>query len=331
MRIPGVKTAKLLSRWAEARLFGGATLLGYHCVADGTRNDYQICVRPQHFNQQMEILRRHAHPISLLELVHHLQNGSLPERSVAVTFDDGYADNLYQAKPLLEKYEIPATVFACTGYAGNEFWWDELARLVIWTQADLRRLPLQGEPSPFRRNGSAGRREEEVTKSMPTRRQFCDALYRSLLAMGIEQRENAMDAIRNWAGPASPAPPSHRAMSHTELLQLTAGGLVDLGAHTRSHPVLPHLSPQRQTEEILSGKRELEALLGKQVKGFAYPNGRATVHAKRIVREIGFAYACTSLIGRVRSGCDTYGLTRFWQQDVDGDRFMRNLRLWGAI
>ena len=62
--------------------------------------------------------------------------------------------------------------------------------------------------------------------------------------------------------------------------------------------------------------------------GFAYPNGQATTDAKRIVQEAGFAFACTSLQDLVRPENDLYELTRFWQKDVDGDRFLRGLSLW---
>ena len=69
-------------------------------------------------------------------------------------------------------------------------------------------------------------------------------------------------------------------------------------------------------------------MLGKRVDGFAYPNGMATNDAKRIVREAGFAFACTSLHDVVRPASDLHELTRFWQKDVDGERFLQVLRLW---
>ena len=143
MRVPGVKTAKTFSRWVQARILGGALILGYHRVAHVTRDEYEVCVTPKHFAEQMEMVNKYAYPISLAKLVQYLKAGSLPPKSVAVTFDDGYADNLYEAKPILEKYQIPATVFVCTGYVGREFWWDELDRLVMSTQADLGALRLQ--------------------------------------------------------------------------------------------------------------------------------------------------------------------------------------------
>jgi peptidoglycan/xylan/chitin deacetylase (PgdA/CDA1 family) len=62
-----------------------------------------------------------------------LESGRLPANAAAVTFDDGYADNLKAAKPRLQRAGAPATVFIATGYVGErrEFWWDELARIIL--------------------------------------------------------------------------------------------------------------------------------------------------------------------------------------------------------
>ena len=92
--------------------------------------------------------------------------------------------------------------------------------------------------------------------------------------------------------------------------------------------MLPQLSLERQREEIVSSKQELEELLGRQIDGFTYPNGRTTKDAKQIVREAGFAFACTSQHNVVRYGNKLHELTRFWQRNVDGEQFMRDLKLW---
>jgi peptidoglycan/xylan/chitin deacetylase (PgdA/CDA1 family) len=257
-----------------------------------------------------------------------LQEGSLPARSVAVTFDDGYADNLYKAKPILEKYQVPATVFVCTGYMGKEFWWHELERLVMQSKAEPSTLRFQVGESHFQWDQRLVRPEMESSEAVSIRRKLRHALYHFLLSMDIEEQVHTMGIIRSWSGLAMDKSSDPHAMNRTELLHLIEDGLIDLGAHTRSHPMLPRLSLQRQREEIVSGKQELEELSGRQVVGFAYPNGRTTDDAKRIVRDAGFAYACTSLRDMVRPGCDTYELTRFWQQDVDGEKFMQGLNLW---
>jgi peptidoglycan/xylan/chitin deacetylase (PgdA/CDA1 family) len=325
MRIPGIKTAKKLSRWLQAHVLGGALILGYHRVASLERDEYDVCVTPEHFDEQMEMLNRYAHPISLSQLVEHLKAGSLPSKSVAVTFDDGYTDNLYQAKPVLEKYSVPATVFVCTGYADKEFWWDEMERLVTSSQADLHTLRLQLGENQFQWEQPDGNSD---AGNLEIRRQFQQAIYHFLLSLDIDNLTEAMETIRTWSGVSGDDVSTSRGMNRQELLQLTDGGLVDLGAHTRHHPMLPHLSLERQQDEIVSSKKDLENLLGIQVMGFAYPNGRATTDAKRITREAGFAFACTSLHNVVRPGSDLYELTRFWQKDVDGDRFLQGIQLW---
>lgn len=333
MRIPGVKTAKAFSRQLRARFLGGALILGYHRIAQASAEEdvYNVCVSPENFAEHLSVLRRYTYPISLSELIRQLKNGSLQSKSVAVTFDDGYADNLYSARPLLEKYEIPATVFICTGTLGREFWWDELYRLVVSSSAELQALYLQMKDIQFKWGPPPFRNEDAIEGHVSMRRQFRHALYHSLLPLDVEDRERAMQLIRDWSGVSPESAADLRTMDPAELIQMTDGRLVVLGSHTRNHPMLPWLPVERQKEEIISGKRDLEALLGRPVDGFAYPNGHATEDARQIVREAGFSYACVSLHDVVRPGSDLYSLTRFWQKDVDGDRFLQGLTSWMKI
>jgi len=325
MRIPGIKTGKIFFRWLRAQVYGGALILGYHRIGSSPGTLDEVCVSPENFAEHLHELRKHTHPIRLSELVQHLRDGSLPDKALAVTFDDGYADNLYTAKPLLEKYEIPATVFICTAYMGKEFWWDELERLVTGSHTDLGTLHLQVAGKQFKWH------ETNVISKVvqpDLRHQFCSALYQFLLSLDVEDQNHAMGLIRSWSEVSSPGISTPRGMSEEELLRLVEGGLIELGAHTRHHPMLPQLSFDRQREEIQSSKRDLEALLSKKIAGFSYPNGRATEYAKRLVQEMEFAYACTSLHDVVKPGSNLYALTRFWQQDVDGNRFIKGLNRW---
>jgi peptidoglycan/xylan/chitin deacetylase (PgdA/CDA1 family) len=323
MRIPGIKTAKSFSRWLQARFLGGALILGYHRIERLAQDEYEVCVTPQHFAEQMEILSKHAHPVSLRELVKGLKEGSVQPGSVAVTFDDGYVQNLYQAKPILEKYAIPAIVFVCTGYAGKEFWWDELVRLVASTEADMDALCLKAGGTRFVWNQASGR----PAAAPNARRMFRQALYRFLLTLDVEEQNHAMNTIRSWSEVA-PIETTERAMTCDELIRIVDHGLIELGAHTRHHPMLPQLSPGRQRQEIISSKRDLEILLNRQVHGFAYPNGGETDDTKRFVREAGFSFACTSLQDVVRHAHDLHALPRFWQRDVNGEKFLQALHLW---
>jgi peptidoglycan/xylan/chitin deacetylase (PgdA/CDA1 family) len=328
MKLPGAKTAKKFSRWLRAQVLGGALILGYHRISVAADDFHQVCVSPENFAGHMEALREYAYPISLSNLVQSLKQNVLPPKSVAVTFDDGYVDNLYAAKPILEKYDIPATAFICTGYIGREFWWDELERLLLSSPADPRELRLQVGRAPFKWDPPQANSE---TGNPKVKRQFRRALYHFLLSLDVEDQNHAMGLIRRWSEVSSQGRSTPRAMNEEELLRLVDGGLIELGAHTRNHPMLQQLSPERQKDEIQSSKKDLETLLAENIAGFSYPNGRATVESKWLVRESGFAYACTSRHDVVRPGSDLYELTRFWQPDVDGEEFVKRLNRWMSM
>lgn len=108
-------------------------ILMYHRVAEPRVDPWGLAVSPFHFAEQMSLLRRTRHPLGLTEFVERWRGGSLPEQAVAVTFDDGYADNLHEAKPRLDAADVPATVFLATGFLDQTvpFWWDELAELIL--------------------------------------------------------------------------------------------------------------------------------------------------------------------------------------------------------
>ena len=325
MKIPGIKTGKKFFRLLRARVYGGALILGYHRINSPQGVLDEASVSPENFTEQMQTLREYANPISLSKLVQSLKQNVLPPKSVAVTLDDGYADNLYIAKPILEKHDIPATVFICTGYMGREFWWDELERLVFCSRADPRALRVHIGSAQIEWKYS------DVNPDMNSKEiqlRFYRTLYHFLLSLDVEHQNHAMGLIRSWSGVSSPEISDRRSMSEEELLRLMDGGLIELGAHTRHHPMLPQLSVERQREEIQSSKQDLERILGQNINGFSYPNGQATVDAKQIVRELDFSYACTSMNDVIGLRSDLYELTRFWQQNVDGDRFMKKLNTW---
>ena len=106
----------------------GWVVLLYHRVTVLRRDPWGLAVLPRHFEEHLDVIRRHARPTTLGTLDEMMKRGEHPRRVVVVTFDDGYADNLYEARPLLERYEVPATVFVTTGPLHHDrgFWWDAL-------------------------------------------------------------------------------------------------------------------------------------------------------------------------------------------------------------
>lgn len=324
----GRKTLVRVARWVRSKLTSGALILGYHRVAGSVVDPYGITVTPEHFAEQMAVLRANACPMSLTDLLNCLQNRSLPQRAVVITFDDGYLDNLHYAKPLLEEYEVPATFFITTGFMGRQYWWDELAGLLLrsvemphtillsikgkmfhWTTADLER-PIS------KRNGSV------------KRQRLLMELYNQLLPLSQLERESALDQLRDQLG-TSPQLACHtRVMRPDEVMSLVDGELVDIGAHTVTHPVLADLPAATQRDEISESKKHLETFLQRPVKYFSYPHGSFTDETQKLVREAGLLCGCASHNDVVTSNSSLFYLPRFWVPDQDGDTFARWLRHW---
>src|SRR5262245_6982 len=107
-------------------------ILMYHRVSDLACDPWSRAVAPDRFAEQLAVLRDHAQDLQVCRLT-DLASPGRPQRQVVITFDDGYADNLFEARPLLERYDCPATVFLVSGDIDGtrEFWWDELSQIFL--------------------------------------------------------------------------------------------------------------------------------------------------------------------------------------------------------
>lgn len=322
MNFPGHRTLQMSARWLRSRFSGGALILGYHRVAAPAWDPYAMCVAPQRFAQQLEALRQHANPIPLPVLMRALGDGKLPPRAVAVTFDDAYADVLTQAKPLLERYRIPATVFVTSAYLGRAYWWDEVERLLRPPTPVPARISLAIGDTPF---------EWPPGRHMPgdARTALLLALCDRLRPLTEPERAQALERLRDALAPAPDrGEPEPRAMTADELIELCADGLVEIGSHTATHPVLAALPPAAQRVELNASKARLEQVVQRPVTSFSYPNGSVSAQLPALVREAGYACACASHWDVARPGSDPFRLPRFWVPDTEGDRFRRWLLRW---
>lgn len=303
-------------------------ILMYHRIASELADPWRLCVTPEHLAQQLEVLRRTRLPLSLPEFTSRLQQGSLPPEAVAVTFDDGYVDNLDEGQPLLAVADVPATIFMATGYLDRpgQVWSDELARLILTGHSpdcievmagDARiRLDLGGSVPPRLRWRPDG--------AMETRRAALVALWAPLREMTVEAREPIIAGLRRQiALPGSSAPPG-RIMTRPEALRLDSR-LVTIGAHTVSHPFMPSLTAEACYREARESKEACEALTGSEVSLFAYPYGGFDEKVSRAVREAGFSFACSVKSGPVTAQSDPLALPRLHVENVDGDRFEQAL------
>jgi peptidoglycan/xylan/chitin deacetylase (PgdA/CDA1 family) len=226
---------------------------------------------------------------------------------------------------------------------GSEMWWDQLEQLLLHPSSlptilaldlDGQRLEwnLGGDASYTPKDFSSHRTWNVLRRDDPTERhRLYRGLCRLLKPMAEEARERALFTLRASADGGRDGGLPARMLTRDELPCLASGPLVDIGAHTVSHPVLAGLPLASQRREISVSKRQLEGVIGKPVNAFAYPYGtRAdyTEETASLVQEEGFTLACANYPEPVAVRCDAYQLPRFVVRDWTEQQFAGQLAAW---
>ena len=331
---------KVITR-AKKILMPSSMILIYHRVSENVSDPQLLCVTPQHFSEQLEVLLKRRVPIGLQALARDEKNRNI-RRGVAITFDDGYADNLYFARPVLERHAMPATVFITGANIGStyEYWWDELERILLQPGLlpDQIQLTIAGKLHTWDLGEASDYRQKDFDEYCgwnvletvdPTKRQ---SLYRSLCQLlhplSDHECQRVLEDLRSIAGMSRPGRATQRVMTEAEIRQLAAGGLIEVGAHTMTHPVLSSLPIQLQQKEINDNKQQLQEILGSEVSGFSYPYGSRgdyTLETMKLVQESGFVYACANFPDLTSRQTDLFQLPRIIVRDWDGDEFTRQI------
>lgn len=296
-------------------------VLMYHRVASVPVDPWGLAVSPSNFADQVSTLSRHADIVPLARMRDSLRQGQSPRPVVSITFDDGYSDNLELAKPILERFRSPATVFVATGFTGrpDAFWWDRLAHAVLLPKTLPTMLQLG--------DGTTGFTWSEARLDQTARRRLHDNLWDWLDRRPEKDRLVDLDHLERWAGVGQPDRRWSRAMTETEMRKLVEGGLVDVGAHTVSHPRLTRLPREQRQAEIVDSRNDCRRMLGVEPSCFAFPNGDHDAECVGLVRDAGFAVACTSRPDLVWASGDAHAMPRVSVADCPGDTLWRQLRL----
>ena len=280
-----------------------------------------MAVSVQNFEAQLKWLRAHYPVYSLEEMLDKSKSGKLAKRAVAITFDDGYADNLLMAKPVLERFQIPATIFITSAKLDSpkEFWWDDLDRIF-----QTEKLPLSLKIE------TGGKQTEWDTHSSEERKKAQAEISKILKYSNAREIERILELLCQWASLPQKGRSEYRTLTTPELHELIQGGMLRIGAHTENHLALSAQSEETQRAEIIQSKRKLEMLLGRPVTEFAYPFGLPEEHysqkAVSIAREAGFRLACSTARACVRnSQPDFFQIPRFSVYDWNENQFAQKL------
>jgi len=280
-------------------------ILNYHRVVqtpDPLQPDYVTKVQ---FEKEMKWIATHCNVLPLAEAVVLLKRGELPSKAVAVTFDDGYADNFTDALPILQKHSLAATFFVTTEYLRKPPKWDILIECIRSTQnkcvvLDSTRYPLDGL-------------QDKVV--------FCQIAIGYLKSLNDDEFSIQLESIVKELGEVSV---DGLMMDEDMLKQLSNSDGMDIGAHGVNHQILTKIPQHQAHVEIADSKRILETILQCDVVGQAYPNGvyPDDFNDRHIdtVKRSGYSYAVSTNLGSAGSSDDPYRLCRIgpWRRDKMG-------------
>jgi peptidoglycan/xylan/chitin deacetylase (PgdA/CDA1 family) len=303
---------------------------------------WALAVSATHFSEQLDVLGNGS-VVSVTELLRRHDEGRLTRGTVAITFDDGYAETVSTVQSLLRAASMPATFYIPSGAVdrSDEFWWDELETLILLSD----QIPVQllvdvdghllewhetdGDAKSFPGVLARSRHWRAWQDPAPSPRH---ALYRRLWEycqrLSASSRERVLVAIRNWTRCKPAARDSHRPLTSHDVQHLVAHVGMDIGAHSVTHPALAALTFSDQQAEIELSKHHFEVLTGAPVETFAYPFGRQvdyTAETVALVKSAGFQGACSNFSGAVEAGTDPFQLPRLFVQDWGADEFRRQL------
>ncbi len=303
--------------YIQHKLAPAAVILMYHRISTTAVEPNWLAVTPTNFAQQMAYLRQAYHPIQLAELIDCLQKGSLPQRAVVITFDDGYRDNLTCALPQLEATGNPATIFVTTGHIDSERepWWDELKHFLLESTQAPSYLALQIEQRAY--HWSTATRAERI-------KVHC-GLENLMRPLPSYVNDTILDQLAVWTGTYRRFHPAYHTITSAELHELARHSLIELGAHTMTHPILPTLPLDAQFNEIVGSRYRLEKMINKPVLSFAYPNGDYNEQTRQLVDAAGYRLACTTTTGCVQHGDNVFQLRRCAVNDWPLETFKRKL------
>jgi peptidoglycan/xylan/chitin deacetylase (PgdA/CDA1 family) len=287
----------------------GAAILMYHSVQDepelyANSIGTGIIHATSMFSRHMELVSKRFNPVTIDDIQQFLKGGEpLPPRAVAVTFDDGYADNPEVVAPILNRFGVRAAFYLTAGLIGtkNPPWFCRLRNAFATARKKEWPPPTNGQPlslTTAHDRNAALLAAFDICASLAgdSLEQAAQTIERDL---DIEPLNGAYGLMMDW--------------NQARTLQ-RAGHIV--GCHTLTHPNVAHLAQEVARKELTESKRKLEDELGVPVLHFSYPHPALNPQWNRgtvaITKEAGYQTAVTTTPGLVRSGDNPLTLTRVW-------------------
>ena len=317
-----------------------AVVLSYHRITHMDIDPWELAVSPENFEQHLKVLKKY-NLVTPDQLSKHLKKGTLKNKMVCITFDDGYQDNYRFAKPLLEKYNCPSTIFIPAHFIGQRklFWWDELQSIMLGKHHLPQQLSIsiandtlefdleddaQFTETHHKKNISWIWYEEAKTK----RAELYLEIWKRLRPLTYSEINKVFNRLRQWCSCNISFDDNSLPMNEDQLKEIIAHPLFNIGVHTVTHPALAFHSKEEQFKEIENCKKRLEEFAGHVINTSAYPYGIYNEDTIEVSDQLGLESGFTTQGHAVQATDHPLKLARVHVKNWNGHEFEKNLNLW---
>ncbi len=297
----------------------------YHQITEAGADPSGLAVSPKNFASQLSVLKERCEVVPLREIQLRSESRSKRPR-VAITFDDGYADNGEVGAPILEAAGLPASFFI-TGIAldgQGEFWWDSLEHLIL----DLNDGSAPQDPFEV---VIGGQRLRADLRTVEARMRAHKALNRRLRVRPPEEIAPVIEALSLHLGTKIQTCERHRLAGMDGIQSLARIPGMTIGSHTLSHPLMPSLHSEAKRHELIESRRLLTDATGESVVEFAFPYGNDGAFdddSEAAIREAGYLLACRTVFGLVSRRTNPFQIPRAMVHDIGVQDFEGRLDNW---
>jgi peptidoglycan/xylan/chitin deacetylase (PgdA/CDA1 family) len=319
-----------------------AIVLMYHRIAKPFSDVWDIAVSPDNFEQHLKYLKRAGNVVSLQTLGNLIYTGKPLKNQIALTFDDGYADNFEIAAPMLQKYNLPATFFI-TGAEGvnmHEYWWDSLERIILftellpqrfsmWLSGDQIEHDIGDEVSLTNETGKKHIAWHACNQSPPTNRALLYYhLWSKMKLLPFDEQYLFLNEIKKWAGVNIDESAGNKTMPVADLKNLSKNDLFTIGAHTATHAALGFHEVGFQKAEMVKNIDFLQRALDCQISLISYPYGSYSGDTLMLAHELGLLGGFTTEEVGIQAGISPFKTGRFQVKNMDGAAFKKIIQTW---
>lgn len=283
---------------ARACLRKRVTILMYHGITESPLPVGNWCHMPRaQFHEEIETLHSLHRILPLPEVIARIGNDrSLPDHTACITFDDAFRNLMLTTHPILDRLQLPYTVFVATGLAdtGEPPWPERLFAAIASTRRD---------------SISTGNTLLGISDAASREKAF-SAIFRALRQVPVQEKNEMLTGLLRELGDDPTAPdPRFATMRWADIAELARNELIHFGAHSETHEILTNCTEEQARREIVGSHDKLRERVGYALL-FAYPNGNYNLQVKNLVRDAGFRAAVTTRHGTNARNADPYELQR---------------------